>query len=221
MASLFNKLIDNVVGRSSMERTRDLRTQAIDAMYDPTMLNPLVERSKAKAVEGMDEGVKQEARRDAMRSLFRPVDSSFTGGNAARAMAMSNMQMMQGNQAMGRMETSFALQDQQIKDQYADQYTNLQTQQSQLIGQRTAGKLNESALFNEELSARRRQLGSTVAGLAVDVGLLAATGGFSAAAKTAPQRALTFGNLSNPKIPIPQFEIPGLTTAGFRFGRGQ
>ncbi len=224
MAGLFSKLIDGVVGRGAMERTRDYRMDAINQMYDPSQLDPLASRQRSKAIEGMDYRVEQQARRQTSNSLFAPMDTSYVGGNAARALSMQNMRNTQGTRAMAQMETNLALEDQRIRDQYGDQYVDTTVQQGQLFRQRAAGIAQENATFNEELSMRRRQLGSAVAGLAVEAGAAFATGGASLLGRGVPQipmspgsqmtegvagRRFDFSPFGN-RSPIPQFTIEPL-----------
>ena len=214
MANFFSKLIDNVVGRPSMERTRDYRMEAMREMYDPSQLDPLASRQKSKAMEGLDFRVGQQARRQASNTLFAPMDTSYIGGNAARALSMQNMRSMQGMKNVSQMETNLSMEDQRLRDMYGDQYTNTVVEQGQLSRQRNAGIAQENASFNEELSMRRRQLGSSVASFAVDLGLTAATGGFSQAAKAGSQTVRSF-DLSPFRRNIPNLTFEPLSFKGF------
>lgn len=160
--AILNKIIDGLVGVPSMRRTRNFRMEAIKNMYDPTVYNEIATRQRTRAIEGLSDLVEQQALRRVADQMNRPIDYSMTGGNAARGMAMSNMQQTQGNRAYSQMAAQLAQMDEEIRNQYGDAYTQTVAQQSALMGQRRAGLANEQAAFNEERSMRRMSLGANV-----------------------------------------------------------
>jgi hypothetical protein len=161
--AILNKIIDGLTGVSSMRKTRDFRMEAVKNMYDPTVYNEIASRQRTKATEGLSTLVEQQALRRTADQMNRPVDYSMTGGNAARGMAMSNMQQIQGNRAYGEVATQLAQMDETVRNQYGDAYTETVGMQSQMMGQRRAGLANEQAMFNEERDFRRRALGANIA----------------------------------------------------------
>ena len=161
--AILNKVIDGLVGVPSMRRTRDFRMEAIKNMYDPTVYNEIATRQRTKASEGLSNLVEQQALRRTVDQMNRPIDPSLVGGNAARGMAMANMQQVQGNRAFSQTAGQLAEMDEEIRNQYGDAYTQTVAEQSQMMGQRRAGLANEQASFNEERSMRRMSLGINVA----------------------------------------------------------
>lgn len=177
--AILNKIIDGLVGVPSMRRTRDFRMEAINSMYDPTIYNEIATRQRTKATEGLSNLVEQDALRRTSDQMNRPIDYSMTGGNAARAMSMANMQQIQGNKAHSEMATQLAQMDEQVRNQYGDAYTETVANQGQIAGQRRAGLASEQASFNEERSMRRMALGANVAQMGFGAVMGAATGGLS------------------------------------------
>ncbi len=179
--AILNKLVDSIVGVPSMRKTRDFRMEAIRSMYDPTIYNEIATRQRTRATEGISDLVEQQALRRSVDQMNRPIDYSMVGGNAARGMAMSNMQQLQGNQGYSDVTAQLAQMDETIRNQYGDAYAQTVGMQSQMMGQRRAGLANEQAVFNEERSARRRALGTQLAKGAFSLAAGVATAGITSA----------------------------------------
>lgn len=177
--AILNRFIDTIVGVPSMRKVRDFRMEAMREMYDPTVFNEIATRQRTRATEGLSDLAEQAALRRVASQAARPVDPSIVGGDAARAMAMSRAQEAGVSMAYGDIAARLAEMDEQMRAQYGDAYAQTVGQQSQMMGMRRAALANEQAMFEEERSMRRRQLGAQAlkAGVEVGAALLGVPGG--------------------------------------------
>jgi hypothetical protein len=177
-SGIVGRAIDRITGVPSMRKVRDFRMEAMREMYDPTVYNEIATRQRTRATEGLSDLAEQTALRRIASQAARPVDPSIVGGDAARAMSMATTQQAAVNMAYGEIASRLAEMDEQIRAQYGDAYAETVGLQSQIMGMRRAALSNEQAMFEEERSMRRRQLGAQALTGAIGIGgaLLGAPG---------------------------------------------
>jgi hypothetical protein len=180
--AILNRVIDSIVGVPSMRKVRNLRMDAMRDIYDPTIYNEIATRQRTRATEGLSDLAEQNALRRVASQGAAPIDPSILGGNAARAMSMATSQQASVNSAYGQVAERLAEMDEQMRLQYGDAYAQTVGLQSQQLGFRRAALANEQAMFEQERSSRRRELGTQVAVGLGSLALGALTGGVGAGA---------------------------------------
>src|SRR5690625_358988 len=159
-------LIDILTGNRSLRRQRDATQRAIRREYDPNMLEPMATYAQTVATQGIGDGVADVARNRTLQQLFGRQDTSLYGGQAAAAIAGAQAVSARGQQAMARFEADLALQDIASRQQGAEQYAQLTSQQRQIAGARDSQLEQAQLQYESERSRRRKALGASVLSLA-------------------------------------------------------
>src|SRR5690625_145775 len=159
-------LIDILTGNRSLRRQRDATQRAIRREYDPNMLEPMATYAQTVAIQGIGDGVADVARNRTLQQLFGRQDTSLYGGQAASAIAGAQAVSARGQQAMAGFEADLALQDIASRQQGAEQYAQLTSQQRQIAGARDSQLEQAQLQYESERSRRRKALGASVLSLA-------------------------------------------------------
>src|SRR5690625_1400477 len=159
-------LIDILTGNRSLRRQRDATQRAIRREYDPNMLEPMATYAQTVATQGIGDGVADVARNRTLQQLFGRQDTSLYGGQAAAAIAGAQAVSARGQQAMAGFEADLALQDIASRQQGAEQYAQLTSQQRQIAGARDSQLEQAQLQYESERSRRRKALGASVLSLA-------------------------------------------------------
>lgn len=118
------------------------------------------------ATQGIGDGVADVARNRTLQQLFGRQDTSLYGGQAAAAIAGAQAVSARGQQAMAGFEADLALQDIASRQQGAEQYAQLTSQQRQIAGARDSQLEQAQLQYESERSRRRKALGASVLSLA-------------------------------------------------------
>lgn len=158
-------LLDLFIGDRGIRRIQQRGEDLARERYDPSVVDPIIDRSRRTATEGVPEELENIFRARTVSNIFRPQDSAAFGGRQSQAIASQQRQTETGQRALAGFEGNLAEQDIQIRRQAERELSEAQTQQRQIQTQQDTAVAENELQAEQERQRRRQQLGGAVAGI--------------------------------------------------------
>lgn len=147
-------ILDFLTGRKGLEKVRKAGDEYARSMYDPSQVNPMINRAHKLASEGINEDLLRE---QVLGEVYKQRPTVAGGISQGAQLAQSTELDLGRISALGEAETSIGLADEEAKMQGEDALAQAQTQKEQLKRQREAAIAENRMNIEAEASARKQK----------------------------------------------------------------
>lgn len=158
-------ILDALIGKSSIDRQREIADEAAFNRFDPDQFLPQLEEAQRQSQEGI---VDEPIREQFLSQIFsqKQPDQQDIGTGSGRFLSMMQENNQGSQEAIADFETKLGLQEEGAKREGRMRASEIMGQRRQIESQREA-KLAENRLMAEaEADRRRKQFGSAIGKLA-------------------------------------------------------